>query len=286
MANSGAAAISVTTWNHWLNLGVGLAMHLFYAALILFIGLYVIKRISKVTLTILEKRHVEATVAQFVNRLLYYLLLILLLMAVLGQLGVQTSSLLAVLGGMSIAIGLSLQSSLSNLASGFLLILFRPFKVGDSIKMGSQTGTVIEIHVLYTQIRTSQYQNVTIPNDQFMKNAVLNYSVNDIRRADIVIGISYDDSMQQAKEIISSLLTEDNRVLESPEYLVVIKELADSSVNILARFFTLRGDYWSAVYHFNEQVKLRFDEAGISMPYPQQDVHVYSQSDATTSDNG
>ena len=276
------ANTSVTEWNHWLDLGVNLGVHIFYAALILFIGLYVVKRIAKVTLTILEKRKVEPTVAQFVNRLLYYLMLVVLMMAVLGQLGVQTSSLLAVLGGMSIAIGLSMQSSLSNLASGFLLILFRPFKVGDSIQLGSHVGSVIEIHILYTQIRTGQHQTITIPNDQFMKGAVLNYSTNKIRRADIVIGISYDDSMKQAKDIITAVLEQDERVLKSPEYMVVIKELADSSVNILARFHTHSKDYWPAIYSFNEQVKTRFDEEGISMPYPTQDIYLHSQAPACT----
>jgi small conductance mechanosensitive channel len=267
--------------NFWATKGLDIGEHLLAAFLILVIGIFVAKRIAKLLLVVLLKRKVEATVAQFSNRIAYYLMVIMVITAVLNQLWVPTASLLTVLGGMSLAIGLSMRSSLSNLASGLLLVLFRPFKVGDSIQLSSYTGTVIDIQILYTQIKTSQHQSVTIPNDQFMKNAVLNYSVNNNRRADIVIGVSYDDDMTQAKKIISDILLADQRVLSDPAPLVVVKELADSSVNILARFFTDRRDYWSTVFAFNEQVKLSLDEAGISMPYPQQDVHLHSVSEAS-----
>jgi small conductance mechanosensitive channel len=263
-------------WKHWLNKGIVVGEHLLGAILIFFIGMFVARKVSNLILKLMIKRKVETTIAQFGSRLLYYLMVILVMMAVLNQLWVPTSSLLAVLGGMSLAIGLSMRSSLSNLASGLLLVLFRPFKVGDSIKISSYTGTVIDIQILYTQIKTSQQQTVTMPNDQFMKNAVLNYSVNNNRRADIVIGISYDDDITAAKKIVSTVLLSDQRVLSDPAPMVVVKELADSSVNLLARFFTDRLDYWSTVYAFNEQVKLQLDEAGISMPYPQQDVHLHS----------
>lgn len=274
------ADVSVVTkyinWQLWLQKTLVVGEHLLAATFILFIGMMLSKRISRLTLSLMSKRHIEVTISQFASRLLYYLMIILVIMAVLNQLWVPTSSLLAVLGGMSLAIGLSMRSSLSNLASGLLLVLFRPFKVGDSIQIGSYTGTVMDIQILYTQIKTSQQQSVTMPNDQFMKNAVLNYSANSHRRADIVIGISYDDDIVAAKELIKNTLLSDQRVLSDPAPLVVVKELADSSVNILARFYTDRLDYWSAIYAFNEAVKLQLDAAGISMPYPQRDVHVHT----------
>jgi len=189
---------------------------------------------------------------------------------------VQTASLLAIMGGMSLALGLALRSSISNVASGMLLIIFRPFKVGDAIEINSHTGTVMDIQILFTRIRTAQYQDITIPNDQFMKNAVMNYSRNDIRRADIVVGIGYDDDIKQGKTIIESLLSADQRVLSEPAPVIAVKELADSSVNLLARFFTDKGDYWATVFDFNENVKQQMDAAGISIPYPQQDVHLHT----------
>jgi small conductance mechanosensitive channel len=262
--------------DHWITVMTNVGVHALYALVIFFVGSWLAKRFSRFNLQLLKKRKVDATVAQFINRMLHYVIMLLVVMAVLAQLGVETSSLLAIMGGMSLALGLALRSSISNVASGMLLIIFRPFKVGDSIQVNSFTGTVLDIQILFTKIRTAQYQEITIPNDQFMKSAVMNYSKNEKRRADIVVGIGYDDDIKQAKEIIESILTADARVLSEPPPIIAVKELADSSVNILARFFTDKSDYWASVFEFNEQVKLQMDAAGISIPYPQQDVHLHS----------
>ena len=188
--------IPKAVWDHWVTLLTNLGLHVLYALVIFFVGTWMAKRFSRFNLRLLKKRDVDTTVAQFLNRMLHYvIMLLLIIMAVLAQLGVQTASLLAIMGGMSLALGLALRSSISNVASGMLLIIFRPFKVGDAIEINSHTGTVMDIQMLFTKIRTAQYQEITIPNDQFMKNAVMNYSSNDIRRADIVIGIGYDDDI-------------------------------------------------------------------------------------------
>jgi small conductance mechanosensitive channel len=267
-------------WDHWITVGTTFALHALYALIILVLGLWISKRLSRLLVKVLSLRKIDMTVIKFLSRLSYYLLMLVVSMASLSELGVQTSSLIAIVGGMSLALGLSLRSSLSNLASGFLLIMFRPFKVGDYIELGAHTGVVDEIQILYTRIRTTQHQEITIPNDQFMKNAVMNFSTHDSRRADIVVGISYDDSITTAKKIVTDILTADKRVYSDPAPLVVVKELGDSSVNILARFFAHKNDYWASVFYFNEAVKLQFDEAGISMPYPQRDVHLF-QSNAS-----
>ena len=268
--------IPKAVWDHWVTLLTNLGLHVLYALVIFFVGTWMAKRFSRFNLRLLKKRDVDTTVAQFLNRMLHYVIMLLIIMAVLAQLGVQTASLLAIMGGMSLALGLALRSSISNVASGMLLIIFRLFKVGDAIEINSHTGTVMDIQMLFTKIRTAQYQEITIPNDQFMKNAVMNYSSNDIRRADIVIGIGYDDDIKQGKAIIESLLSSDHRVLSEPAPVIAVKELADSSVNLLARFFTDKGDYWATVFDFNENVKQQMDDAGISIPYPQQDVHLHT----------
>ncbi len=268
--------IPKAVWDHWVTLLTNLGLHVLYALVIFFVGTWMARRFSRFNLRLLKKRNVDTTVAQFLNRMLHYVIMLLIIMAVLAQLGVQTASLLAIMGGMSLALGLALRSSISNVASGMLLIIFRPFKVGDAIEINSHTGTVMDIQILFTRIRTAQYQDITIPNDQFMKNAVMNYSRNDIRRADIVVGIGYDDDIKQGKTIIESLLSADQRVLSEPAPVIAVKELADSSVNLLARFFTDKGDYWATVFDFNENVKQQMDAAGISIPYPQQDVHLHT----------
>ena len=229
---------------------------------------------------LLLKRAIDQTFSLFIKRVIFYILMIFVVLAALSMVGVQTASLVAVLGGMSIAIGLSLRSSLSNLASGILLIFFRPFKVGDYIQVSSETGTVEEIQILFTTIVTSGLQKVIIPNNKFLTNSITNFSANVLRRADIVLGIGYDDDVARAKGIIRDIIQADGRIQVDPEPRVVLQTFADSSVNLLARFFTERTEHFNVIYDFNEAVKKQFDAAGISMPYPQQDVHLHKVTES------
>lgn len=255
--------------------GLDAGLKLGYGVLIFIIGWWVARRISKVMGALLQKRAIDQTFTLFIKRVIFYILMIFVVLAALSMVGVQTASLVAVLGGMSIAIGLSLRSSLSNLASGILLIFFRPFKVGDYIQVSSETGTVEEIQILFTTIVTSGLQKVIIPNNKFLTNSITNFSANVLRRADIVLGIGYDDDVARAKGIIRDIIQADGRIQVDPEPRVVLQTFADSSVNLLARFFTERTEHFNVIYDFNEAVKKQFDATGISMPYPQQDVHLH-----------
>lgn len=269
--------LNTISLNTWTQKAMTLGFNLLAACLILVVGMWVAKRLAGAVERLLTLRKVEKTVVKFVRRLTYYLLMLLVLLAVLAKLNVPTTSLVAILGGMSLAVGLSLKSSLSNLASGFLLILFRPFHLGDYIKVGGISGTVKEINILYTELLSSSQEFMTVPNNIFTKDAVTNFSRNKSRRADIVVGIGYNDDIDKAKALIEGLLQSDDRILTEPVPMVVVKELADSSVNILARFHTSTSNHWSAIYQFNEAVKKTFDANGISIPFPQADVHLYKE---------
>ena len=272
--------LNLNALNAMVKTGLDAGLKLGYGVLIFIIGWWVARRISKVMGALLLKRAIDQTFSLFIKRVIFYILMIFVVLAALSMVGVQTASLVAVLGGMSIAIGLSLRSSLSNLASGILLIFFRPFKVGDYIQVSSETGTVEEIQILFTTIVTSGLQKVIIPNNKFLTNSITNFSANVLRRADIVLGIGYDDDVARAKGIIRDIIQADGRIQVDPEPRVVLKTFADSSVNLLARFFTERTEHFNVIYDFNEAVKKQFDAAGISMPYPQQDVHLHKVTES------
>ena len=258
-------------------------LHIIYALLVLSLGYYFSRSIANACFTILKKRHIEPTFALFSKRCVFYLCMIFVLMAVLSLLGVHTTSLVAVIGGMSIAIGLSLRSSLSNLASGILLVFFRPFKVGDFIEISKQNGTVEDIQILFTVLKTSSGQQVTIPNNQFLSSAITNYSIHPLRRADLIIGISYDDDIKHAKQILAGIIERDTRIKKDPEPWVAVKNLGDSAIEILVRFYIDRSDYFKVIYEFNEACKYQLDEAGIQIPYPQQDIHLHHSSGSLSS---
>jgi small conductance mechanosensitive channel len=245
------------------------------AVLIFAFGIWVSKLVVKIIDKIFLTRKVDDTIRIFVTKILYYLFVIFVFIAVLSKLGVQTASLIAILGGIGIAVGLSLKSSLSNLASGIILILFRNMKVGDSIQIGSLSGTVKEINILFSKIKTSGNEIIFIPNNKFMKDALTNNSVERTRRSDCVIGIGYDDDIKKAKSLLLDLAKKDKRILKDPEPIVLVKELADSSVNLLLRYWTKREDKFLVHCEIQESIKLKFDSAKISMPYPTQDLYLH-----------
>ncbi|MGD8991332.1 MAG: mechanosensitive ion channel [Desulfobacterales bacterium] len=250
------------------------------AALAVFIiGRWVVKYMRRLTIRIMEKREVDPTLTKFVTNLIYVALLTFVIVAALGMLGIQTTSFIAVLGAAGLAIGLALQGSLSNFAAGVLMIIFRPFKVGDLIEAAGVTGVVEEIQIFTTQLVTPDNKTIIIPNAQITGDTITNYTRKGTRRADMVIGIGYDDDIDKARTIISDVLSQDERILEAPATNIAVSELADSSVNFAVRPWVKVEDYWGVIFDATETIKKRFDAEGISIPYPQRDVHVYEHKD-------
>jgi small conductance mechanosensitive channel len=223
----------------------------------------------------MTRRNVDDTIGSFASNLIYYLLLAFFVLAAIGQLGVQTTSFVAIIGAAGLAIGLALQGSLANFAAGFLMIIFRPFKVGDYIEGAGTAGTVEKIQIFTTQLRTPDNKTVIAPNASLTAGNIVNYSTKDTRRCDLVFGISYEDDIDKAKKILEELVAADERILKDPAPIIAVSELADSSVNFVVRPWVNGADYWNVYFSLMENVKKRFDEEGISIPFPQRDVHLY-----------
>jgi len=249
------------------------------AALAIFIiGRWVANLITKGVRRLLERADVDATLVKFLSNIVRILLLIFVILAAIGQLGIQTTSLIAVLGAAGLAVGLALQGSLSNFAAGVLVIIFRPYKVGDYIEAAGVAGTVDEVQIFNTVMNTPDNKRIIVPNSQITGGIITNYSAHETRRVDFTFGIGYADDIDKAKSIIEEVLTGDERVLEDPAPQIVVAELADSSVNIVARPWAKAADYWGLKFDVTETVKKRFDAEGISIPFPQRDVHVYYET--------
>ena len=248
------------------------------ALIILLVGRWLAKFISQWIERVLIKSRVDKTLAKFAKNLSNMVLLIFVLIAAMARLGVETAQFAIVLGAAGLAIGLALQGSLSNFASGFLMIIFRPFKVGDFIEAAGVKGTVIEIQLFNTIINTPDNIRAIIPNAQITGGNVLNYTTNGTRRVDLVIGVSYEDDLKKAKTIIEGVLAQDERVLQDPKPNVAVFELGDSSVNFVVRPWVKSADYWDAYFDITSKVKLALEENGISIPYPQRDVHIKNES--------
>jgi small conductance mechanosensitive channel len=246
------------------------------AAVILFGGIWLAKRIKKYIAVLMEKREIDALLASFTGNIIYVALVAFVVIAALGQLGIQTTSFIAIIGAAGLAIGLALQSSLSNFAAGVMIIAFRPFKVGDYVEAGGVSGVVEGIQIFSTQMRTGDNKAIIVPNSNITGSNITNYSAKGTRRIDMVFGIGYDDDIKKAKDILMKLLDDDERVLKDPEALVAVSELADSSVNFVVRPWVKAGDFSAVKYDYTEKVKLTFDKEGISIPYPQQDVHLHT----------
>ena len=256
-------------------------VHVVLAILIFIFGLLAAKLIRNVLNRILRKRKVDETVVVFSVRAAYSLVILFVILATLAELGVQTASLVAVFGAMALAIGLSLRSSLSNLAAGILLVIFRPVRIGDFIEMDGKSGVVTEIQLLFTQVTTSTNQCIIFPNSKFMSSYVINYSRCQTRRNDIVIGIDYADDISKAKALLNEIVTSDDRVLLQPiAPLIAVNDLGSDSVNILLRYWTAKSDLQAVKFSLTEQIKIRFDAENISFPFTQMDVHLYQKDDA------
>ncbi|MCK5651162.1 MAG: mechanosensitive ion channel, partial [Gemmatimonadetes bacterium] len=229
----------------------------------------------KIVRTMAARIDLDPTLAPFLASLAYYAVIAMVLIAVLGMIGIETASLLTVLGASALAIGLAMQGTLSNVAAGVMLLLFRPFRVGDSVDIGGTTGKVMGIRLFSTLLSTPDNVEITVPNAQIYGNTIKNFSANDTRRNDIVVGISYDDDIGLAIQTIEDVLARDDRVLPDPKPAVAVLEMADSSVNIGVRPWCTTADYWDLRCDLMRALKEQLETAGCSIPYPQTDVHLH-----------
>lgn len=247
------------------------------AIAIFVIGRIVIGMIIKGLRTVMTRAETDETLSRFLLSLTRIALLTFVIIAALGTLGVETASFIAIIGAAGLAVGFALQGSLANFASGVMLIIFRPFKAGDFIEAAGCSGAVEEIHIFNTVMRTPDNKRIIIPNSQITGGTITNYSAMETRRVDLVFGIGYGDDLRKAKDVLNRLVKEDPRVLTEPAPQVVVAALADSSVNFHVRPWVKTADYWNVYFDLTEKVKLTFDAEGISIPFPQRDVHLYQE---------
>jgi small conductance mechanosensitive channel len=248
------------------------------AILIFLIGMWLSRKISKIIARIIKKQNVDMTLVGFLQSLSYFTLLTIVIMAAIAQLGINITSFMAILGAAGLAVGLALKDSLSNFASGVMLAIFRPFKVGDFVTAGGATGSIEKITIFNTIMNTPDNQRIIVPNGNITSNLITNVTANETRRVDLVIGISYDDNIGKAKEILERILNSEEKLLKDPPYTIAVSELADSSVNIVVRPWVNTGDYWAVYFALTEKIKTTFDSEGISIPYPQSDVHLFNEN--------
>ena len=245
------------------------------AIAILVVGRWVAKILRALSRRLMTKGNIEVTVAGFLANIVYVGILAFSIIAALSQVGIQTASFIAVVGAAGLAIGLALQGSLSNFAAGVLIAVFRPFRVGDFVECAGVAGVVEEIQIFTTQMRTGDNKTIIVPNASILGGNIVNYSTKDTRRVDLVAGIGYGDDIDSAKTVIRGIVEADARVLQEPAPMVVVGELGDNSVNLTIRVWVQSADYWDVYFDTLESIKKRFDAEGISIPFPQRDVHLY-----------
>lgn len=258
----------------WLPIVIEYGIALVLAILIFYIGRFIVGRIVAVLQKIMLSRGTDETLVNFVCSILRWVGLLFVVIAALSQLGVDTTSLVALLGAAGLAIGLSLQSSLGNFAAGVMLIIFKPFKKGDFIDAGGAMGVVENITIFTTVMTTPDNKEIIVPNGAIIGGNITNFSARATRRVDMTFGVSYGDDLKQAKAILEDIIASDSRVLSEPAPVITVGALADSSVNFLVRPWVNSADYWAVLWETTEAVKLRFDEAGISIPFPQMELHM------------
>ena len=244
------------------------------ALAIFIIGKWLANLVSGAVVKSMTKSQVDKTICNFVGSIVSTVLYAIVIIAALGQLGIQTASFVAIIGAAGLAVGFALQGSLSNFASGVLLILFRPIRSGDFVEAGGEMGVIDEVGIFSTVMKTGDNKVIIIPNSNVMGGNITNYSMEPTRRIDLVVGIGYDADIRKAKQVLADIIAKEDRVLNEPEVTIAVAELADSSVNFVVRPWVNSGDYWPTRFDLLESIKLRFDEEGISIPFPQMDVHL------------
>jgi len=260
-----------------VDLGIDLGIKVATALAIFLIGKFLIKILVRGLGTVMQKQGVDKTLETFICNLVRISLMVVVVIAAIGAIGIQTTSFIAIFGAAGLAVGLALQGSLSNFASGVLIVLFRPYRVGDFIEAAGIAGSVEQVQILTTVLKTGDNKQIIVPNSQIMDSIITNYSANDTRRVDMVVGVSYDDDLDKVRKTLEELLAADERVLPEPAPLIAVSALADSSVNFVVRPWVKAADYWGVMFEMTEAIKKRFDKEGISFPFPQQDVHLYKQ---------
>ena len=239
------------------------------------VGLMVAKSTRRGVEKLFDRLDLDVTLEKFLTSLSYYVVLSIAAVAAMGMMGIQMASFITVLGAAGLAIGLALQGTLSNVSAGVMLLLFRPFKVGDFIDAGGVAGSVESIGLFSTTLNTPDNVHIVVPNSGIYGGTIKNFSHNQTRRNDLVVGISYDDDISLAMDTIKSVMDADDRVLKDPEYLVAVSEMADSSVNIVVRPWCAAADYWALRFDLTRTFKERLEAAGCSIPYPQQDIYLH-----------
>ena len=253
-------------------------MSLVYAILIFAIGKWIAKKLSIIIEKTLNKANIDKTLSNFARSMVYIGIMAFVIIAALKKAGVEVASFAVVIGAAGLAIGMALQGSLSNFASGVLLIIFKPFRVEDFVEIGGIKGVVKEIEIFNTVLNTPDNIKVIVPNSQVTGGHITNYTAHDKRRVDLVIGVSYEDDLQKTRKVITEVLESDERVLKDPAPQVAVSELADSSVNFVVRPWCKTSEYWDVYFGLTEKIKVALDKNGISIPYPQQDVHLYKKA--------
>ena len=249
--------------------------NLVIALLIVWIGRIVIGFVVRSLRKLMQRQDVDRTLETFICNLVRMALTIVVVIAAIGALGIETTSFIAIFGAAGLAVGLALQGSLSNFAAGVLIVLFRPYRVGDFVEVAGISGAVEQVQILTTVLCTGDNKQIVVPNSQVMNSIITNYSVKDTRRVDMVVGVGYDDDLDKVRETLEELVAADDRILKDPAPKIAVSELADSSVNIVVRPWVRTADYWDVHFDLTEAIKKRFDREGISFPYPQQDVHLH-----------
>jgi len=256
-------------------IGVEYGVKIVGALLVLIVGMWISKMIKKGIVRLMQKRGVDPTLITFCSSLLYMALQVFVIVAALEKLNIRTTSFVAILGAAGLAVGLALQGSLANFAAGVLMIIFKPFKVGDFIEAGGNVGSVQEISIFTTVLKSPDNKKIIVPNAQVTGSSITNFNALGTRRIDLTAGISYSDDLDKAQSVLEGILAADDRILKDPAPTVAVVEMADSSVNFVVRPWVNAADYWGVYFDTTKAIKQRFDKEGISIPFPQRDVHIY-----------
>lgn len=244
------------------------------AIVILVLGRIIAGSVRSMLKKLLRKNKVEETVVSFVSSLAYVLFMTFVVVAAIGQLGIQTTSFIAILGAAGLAIALSLQGSLSNFAAGVLMVIFKPFKVGDYVEAGGASGTVEAVGIFTTELKSPDNKKIIVPNAKAIGDNIINHTAKPQRRVDLVVGVSYSDDLDKVRKVLQQIIEEDNRFLKDPAPAIVVLALADSSINFGVRAWVNTADYWNVFFATQEIIKKRFDTEGITIPFPQRDIHM------------
>jgi small conductance mechanosensitive channel len=269
------AQVMDTIQTQGLDLALNFGKNIAIAIAIFYFGKLVVSLIVRGMRKLMRARDVDTTLEVFLCNFTRVGLMAFVIIAAIGQLGIQTASFIGIFAAAGLAVGLALQGSLSNFAAGVLIVLFRPYRVGDFVEAAGISGSVEQVQILTTVLKTPDNKQIIVPNSQIMDSIITNYSANDTRRVDMTFGVSYDDDLDKVRAAIEELVSADDRILKEPACQIAVHTLADSSVNFIVRPWVNTADYWAVNFDLTERVKKRFDELGISIPFPQQDVHLY-----------